>query len=200
MADLRIDAQRTSLTMNQVSNIRQQIADHWQARLPPMGALFANDDAFAAFYTGKYLIQDTAESISAHMSAGFSKNPYAAYIEFWGVMQALIIQQDAIVELHKSICGIGPVLAKPSPWYALRELRNRCAGHPANKSVNGSTLRSFMGRTFGCYEEIVYEQYDAATAKTTHPKINLRKLIDEYDGQAASILSLCLDHLKQKCP
>lgn len=188
--------------MNHVSSIRQQIADHWQARLPPAGVLFGDDDAFAAFYTSKYLIQDTAESVGVHMASGFSNNPHSAYIEYWGVMQALIIQQDAIIEVHKSICGTAPVLAKPSPWFELRDLRNRCAGHPASNthSSKGSTLRSFMGRSFGGYEQIMYEQYDAATGKTTHPQVDLRKLISDYDVQAAGILSAVLAEMKRKCP
>lgn len=188
--------------MKHVSSIRQQIADHWQARLPPGGVLFAHDDAFAAFYTSKYLIQDTAEAVGIHMTAGFSGDSHAAYIEFWGVMQALIIQQDAIVELHKSICGTEPVLTKPSPWFEIRDLRNRCAGHPASntRSSRGTTLRSFMGRMFGGYEQIMYEQYDSAAGKTTHPKVNLRKLINDYDNQAAGILSTVLAEVKRKCP
>ena len=154
------------------------------------------------FYTSKYLIQDTAESIGVHMATGFSGKPHAAYIEFWGVMQALVIQQDAIVELHKSICEMAPVLAKASPWFDIRDLRNRCAGHPASNthSSKGTTLRSFMGRGFGGYDQIMYEQYDAATGKTTHPKVNLRKLISDYDLQAAGILSAVLVDLKRKCP
>lgn len=185
-----------------VSSVRQQIADHWQARLPPAGVLFADDDAFAAFYTSKYLIQDTAESIGVHMATGFSANPHAAYIEFWGVMQALVIQQDAIVELYKSIFGTAPMLAKPSPWLDIRDLRNRCAGHPARNthSSKGTTLRSFMGRRFGDYEQIMYEQYDSATGTTAHPKVGLRKLISDYDLQAAGMLSAVLAELKQKCP
>jgi len=136
------------------------------------------------------------------MAAGFSSSPHAAYIEFWGVMQALVIQQDAIIELHKSICDMAPVLAKPSPWFELRDLRNRCAGHPASNTLSskGTTLRSFLGRMFGSYEQITYEQYDAATCKTTHPKVNLRTLIDDYDGQAAGILNTVLAALKKKCP
>jgi hypothetical protein len=188
--------------MIQISTIRQQIADHWQSRLPPAGVLFANDDAFAAFYTSKYLIQDTAESVAVHMRRGFSGNPHAAYIEFWGIMQALIIQQDAIVELHKSICDSAPKVRRPSPWFDIRDLRNRCAGHPASNknSSKGSTLRSFMGRHFGCYEQITYEQYDSRTGKTTHPKINMRELIGQYDLQAAQILCAVLAELKGKCP
>jgi len=55
-----------------------------------------------------------------------------SYIEIWGVMQALSIQQDAITELHKVIVGNKP---KTGPaWSELRNLRHLTTGHPANRS------------------------------------------------------------------
>ena len=55
-----------------------------------------------------------------------------SYIEIWGVMQALSIQQDAITELHKVIVGNKP---KTGPaWSELRNLRHLTTGHPANLS------------------------------------------------------------------
>jgi hypothetical protein len=186
--------------MKSVMAVRQEIADHWHDRTGCRTVLFASDDAFAAFYTSKFLIQDTAEAVDLHMETGFSSNALAAYIEFWGVMQALVIQQDAITELHKSIFGSPPVLQKPSSWFDVRELRNRCAGHPAKANNKGATLRSFMGRTFGQYTCIQYEQYNSATEQTTHPTFDLKSLIHSYDAQAASVPSTLLGEIKKKCP
>jgi hypothetical protein len=186
--------------MNAVMSVHQQIADHWHSQNPRVGTLFANDDAFAAFYTSKYLIQDTAEAVWAHMRKGFSSDPMTAYVEFWGIMQALIIQQDAICELHESVCGAKPTLTAPSPWHELRDLRNRCAGHPAARTARGGTLRSFMGRSFGPYERITYEQYDSAASTRTHPTFNLRAHIGSYDAQAAGVLSVVLAEMRRKSP
>ena len=187
--------------MNHVLKVCNEITDYWY-RLSPTGNRFASDDKFATFYTSKFLIQDTSGAVSSHMQTGFSisTNSMAAYIEFWGVMQALIIQQDAICELHGAVCGIAPILAKPSAWFDLRELRNRCAGHPAKKSVKGSTLRSFMVRTSICYERMMYEQYDSATESSTHPTVDLRAMINSYDTQAGGVLSAVLSEMKRKWP
>jgi hypothetical protein len=100
--------------MNAVMTVRQQIADYWETcwdnGTQPVKVMFESDDAFAAFYASKYLIQDTAEAVQDHLGRGFSKNPMAAYLEFWGVMQAIIIQQDAIRELYISVHGAEPGL------------------------------------------------------------------------------------------
>lgn len=185
--------------MNAVMAVRQDIDDYWHYRTACRPVLFSDDDAFAAFYTSKFLIQDTAEAVSSHMQKGFSPDAMAAYIEFWGIMQALVIQQDAITELHKSIFGTSPSLIRPSPWFDLRELRNRCAGHPANKTASGATLRSFMGRRFGDYANIQYEQYNSATDQTSHPTFDLRSLIQCYDAQAADVLSSVLQEMRRRC-
>jgi len=50
-----------------------------------------------------YLLQDTSESLYVHRIKGFANDPHEAYIEFWGVMQAIFIQQDAISELYEAV-------------------------------------------------------------------------------------------------
>ena len=70
--------------MKAVMNVHWDIAEHWHHCRLPVSAVFATDDAYAAFYTSKYLIQDTAEAIFAHLDRGFSKDPMAAYLEFLG--------------------------------------------------------------------------------------------------------------------
>jgi hypothetical protein len=90
-------------------------------------------------------------------------------------------------------------IARPSPWTELRDLRNQCAGHPANKQAKGASLRSFMGRSSGGYESITFEQYDS-TETRTHPTFNLRAIIHSYDGQAAAVLAAALAEMKRKCP
>jgi hypothetical protein len=157
------------------------------------------DDDFVAYSNSMYLIADTAESVMHHMQAGFSKNPMEAYLEFWGVMQAIIIQQDAISELHRAIVGTKPeralTHAPKSAWGRLRKKRDLCAGHPAT-----APQRAFMGRKFGDYDYITYELRDAGTKKTTHPVFNLRQMIGDYDKEASHILRNALTTMKSKWP
>jgi hypothetical protein len=107
---------------------------------------------------------------------------------------------DAICELYESVFGTKATTQGLNAWLTLRDLRNRCAGHPAKKSVGGGSLRSFMGRRFGRYERIMYEQYDSSSATRIHPTFNLRALINSYDMEAAGLLSAVLAEMKRKCP
>ena len=133
----------------------------------------ANAAPYAAYYTSMYLIQDTGEAILPDMHRGFSPDPMLAYIEFWGVMQAICIQQDAIFELHDAVVGTTPKIGPSSHWAILRDVRNLCAGHPANRSHKVPTQRAFMGRNFGTYSNITYEVWDARTQQPSHPTFNL---------------------------
>ncbi|MGT2442195.1 hypothetical protein ACU4I5_05720 [Ensifer adhaerens] len=154
--------------MKKVMNVRSDIYNQFQAS--GAGPLFffldENKDAYAAYYTSMYLIQDTAEAIYVHMTRDFSPDPMLAYIEFWGVMQATAIQQDAIFELHKAVVGSAPAILKGSAWDKIRDTRHLCSGHPANRSAGvPASQRTFMGRRFGNYDRVTYELYDAHTKK-----------------------------------
>jgi len=186
--------------MDKIQELRTRIYDQFQNSTAGWNHFFLeeNRDVYAAYYTSMYLVQDTAEALYAHMAQGFSSNPMTAYIEFWGVMQATFIQQDAISELHLAIVGSKLVVGKSTPWQQLREARNLCAGHPANKA-NGAQ-RTFMGRSFGNYKAIKYEMYDVKMRTTSHPSFNLSAIIEAYDTQAGAILENVLIAMKTRWP
>ncbi len=191
--------------MQIVATVRQQIYDHFHGSAHCAAYFFddAHADEYAAYYNSMYLLQDSTESLLWHRMTGFSTAPLAAYLEFWGVMQAAIIQQDAIAELNRVILG-HPLNARAknlSSWLQLRELRNVCAGHPARKSTPSSQplTRSFMGRSFGNYSSITYEQWQQGVG-ITHPRIPLGLLLDAYEQEAGAELASILAGMKVRWP
>lgn len=156
---------------------------------------------YSAYYTSMYLIQDTAEAVYNHVTCGFSVDAMRAYLEFWGVMQAIEIQQDAICEVHQYVVGTRPNILATSAWAKLRDKRNLCAGHPANRT-HGVTAsqRTFMSRAFGTYAGIQYELWDAHTGTRTHAIFDLQQMINDYDAEASGHLSKVLTTMKAKWP
>jgi hypothetical protein len=187
--------------MIEILNRRQEIYEYFHNKEHCQNFFFdsAQKERFAAYYTSMYLLQDTAESLFSHREKGFSSNPFEAYIEFWGVMQALIIQQDAISELFEAITGAKLSTGKLSSWQALRVLRHTCAGHPAKKDhpKNSPIKRTFMGRNFGTYSMITYEEWQAGRG-ISHPTIRYGDLVDEYTKEAESCLLEALSSMKQQ--
>jgi len=187
--------------MDQILAVRSKIYDQFHGSKAGPEHFFkdANAEVFAAYYTAMYLIADTGESVWAHMQRGFSPNAMSAYIEFWGVMQAIFIQQDAICELHKAVVGSKPQIG--SSWSKIRDTRNACAGHPAKRELGvPATQRTFMGRNFGNYTRIQYELWDAEIKRPSHPTFNLEAMIKAYDAEAALILNAVLNALKANWP
>ena len=134
------------------------------------------------------------------MAGDFSSDPWRAYVEFWGVMQATMIQQDAIKELHRVVLGSEPGNLTNTAWSKLRDMRTMLAGHPARRDRDGPVRRAFMGRSFGKYDRVTCEVWDDGTKQRTHPAFNLRRMIDDYDVQAAGILDTVLTTMKTKWP
>ena len=192
--------------MNQVALIRSQIYDFFQSSHACQTHFFAptREEMYVAYYNSMYLLQDTTEALITHRKRGFSKTePLLSYLEFWGVLQAAIIQQDVIAELSEAVAE-QPFNARSaglSAWVELRELRNICAGHPAKKDRPKlqPTARSFMGRSFGNYECIVYERWEQGGG-TTHPTVKLGALMDTYALEAAAQLAGVLNSMQGRWP
>ncbi len=186
--------------MDRILRARTAIYDHFHSS-SAISMLGPQGDRFAAYYTSMYLIQDTGESVREHMKKDFSDDSMSAYIEFWGVMQAINIQQDAVVELHHVVIDKPPDIRRESAWRALRDIRVLSAGHPARRDHGlAAPKRAFMGRSFGKYNRVKYELWDAETQQITHPVFNLRKLIDDYDSEANTILQDVLTRMKAIWP
>lgn len=199
--------------MDKILKTRRKIYNYFQNNKACREFFFntSREEGYVAYYTSMYLISDTAESLQVHRGKGFSKNPLEAYIEFWGVMQAIIIQQDSICELYKAIKGTELNRGNLTSWGKLRDIRNICAGHPVKKDRPRSlpVKRTFMGRSFGGYSSFYYEQWEKPTslqqpnnimANITHPRVELGKIIDEYEKEAAEKLMEILEFMKERSP
>lgn len=189
--------------MLRIGTRRQEIYNHFHENATCQKFFFAaaQEERYAAYYTSMYLLQDTTESLMAHRTKDFSSDPFEAYIEFWGVMQALFIQQDSISELYEAVTG-GPLKTHNlTSWQSLRTVRNTCAGHPAKKNLPKTSplSRTFMGRGFGGYSAVTYEQWQSGSS-ISHPTVDLGALIDSYATEAESQLTAVLQSMKQQWP
>ena len=198
--------------MKELISIRQEIYNFFSSSKDCKKFFYNpdNEERLVAYYTSMYLIDDTAESLDWHREKGFSENPLEAYIEFWGVMQAITIQQDAICELYWAIEGKRLNWKKRDDlkaWRQIRKIRNICAGHPAKKDrpKHESIKRTFLRRNFGSYLLIEYEQWKKpkTSRKPTdifenisHPKVRLGEIIDDYSKEAGDVLNKILQSMR----
>ena len=191
--------------MKRIGKIREEIYNHFHNSESCERYFFdkTHGDEYAQYYTAMYLLQDSTEGLCKHREKGFSNDPSLAYIEVVGVLQAIIIQQDSIETIIKTLGQIEIAIPEESKWKEIRNLRNLCAGHPVNKGEKirqVDTERSFMGRDFGGYDELRIEVWNKEEGKTEFRNIKLGQLIDDYAEEAANHLTMTVNLLPSKWP
>ncbi len=179
--------------MNQLLEAREKISNFFDNSENCQRYFFAdeNSDDYAAYYTAMYLMQDTCDALYLHRKKGFDKS-VLGYIEFWGIMQAIIIQQDSIKKLYKVVTGNTLARIDNSAWEQLRSMRNLCAGHAINKGQDGKQHRTFMGRDFISYECIKCETWNQSAMNTQFHKFKLSELLENYEIEARGVLDKIL--------
>ena len=199
--------------MEKIAEIREKIYDYFHGNENCQNFFLdeAQEEKYATYYTSNCLLQDTTECLFVHRKKGFSDAPHEAYIEFWGIMQAIIIQQDSILELYEAVTETKLDTRSLTSWQELRFLRNTCAGHPAKRNIPKAIplTRTFMGRNFGGYSSLTYEKWEKPKSKgflssplenISYPKVELGSLIDSYEKEAARKIQEILDFMKKKWP
>lgn len=183
--------------MERIGRVRTEIYDYYHSSVECQQyfSLPENADEFAQYYTSMYLLQDSVEGVQSHMCRGFNDDSSLAFIELCGVMQALIIQQDAISTLHKIVIGEGIQVSSDSNWKAIRRLRNQSTGHPGN---HGERFRSFFGRFDFSYGALEYERKDRRVEQPERVTMDFSTLIGGYAEEAAEHLSGVLATMRNR--
>ncbi|WP_415716100.1 hypothetical protein [Maridesulfovibrio sp.] len=131
------------------------------------------------------------------MDQGFNTNPHLAYIELWGVMQAIFLQQDSITTLYKIFMEDKLSLENESKWKEIRKLRNQCSGHPLDQS---GKYRSFFGRDGINYENLRYERKDRRLPEPEFITIDYAQLISDYADETIPFLDAIIETMTKRWP
>ncbi len=187
---------------NEVLAVRDEVSKFWHDQVNVWTKLthfgFSTDDRYTAFCVAKDWLQDTGEALLCHRRKGFSPDPYQGYIEFWGVLQATFVQQDALAEMRYAASGKwqGAETMGGRGWKSLRDLRNRIGGHPTRKDrgTDKKMLRSVTSRQTMTYDAISV-MFDT-DGKRSHANINLGEMMDAYDREAVAELQRDFEQLQ----
>lgn len=171
--------------MKKVLQTGEAISEYFNWNQACEEIFFKDEERFSSFYNSRFLIQSTTLAILKHREMGFSEQ---FHIEFWGLMQAIVIQQDSIRELYFAIMQENLDTKKLSAWNEIRQLRNMCAGHPSKKEIPKSKpITKVLYNTRISYKYFSFEQW--TKDGVTHPTINIGEIIDAYSVEANKILS-----------
>jgi hypothetical protein len=93
-------------------------------------------DRWNKFCIAMDTLEDTNLAISAYTKLGLGGTDEGRYLHFYGVLQAVYVQQDTITSLIKLI-NVKPSSDndQSSGWKTIREIRNHTAGHPVDRKT-----------------------------------------------------------------
>jgi hypothetical protein len=178
--------------MEAVLKVREKIYDHIQNGAVCHWMDRATHDQYVTYCVSKDTIQDTAETLYTHRQRGFTENMYAKYFEYYGILQAVYLQQDAIWALHRLFLGAEPDISAKPNWKRIRDLRNDTAGHPVGR-------RRFLNRNAIGYERVNYSWWLEGDRYPKSEDVPLASLLDGYANEATAILTDVHAELERSC-
>ena len=146
------------------------------------------------YCVAKDTVQDTAEAILSHREQGFTTDVYRRYIEYYGVLQAVYMQQDAIKTLFSIFMAPDVIDCSALPnWKTLREVRNDTVGHPVGrlKRLNRNQIAYDCVNYRWCPNEKV--------SSWKSEDIDLAAVLDAYDCEAGQVLDSIWTRLEADC-
>lgn len=144
------------------------------------GKLYSNKENWESFFASKYMFEDSFEGVKYfYRSEGF-QNHEDGYIKIYGVLQALYLMQDAVMNFYKIVFNKKLEFKNKYPnSEKVRQIRNNITGHPYSDWNKEATYISRITINKFSFHSIMWYPKDKSYSKqTNHETINLKSLIE----------------------
>ena len=162
--------------------------------------LIENNALFLMLCSCMDTIQDTEKALDSFLTqkAG-SSDIGMKYLRVYGALQALIVQQDAVENLHESLDIQYPA---DSSLKKIRRIRIDAAGHPTNirnKKAFNFIGRSSLSSTYGFQLTTIYPRLSKdEDLEYKHEDINVQDMIATQKSIFVKILDDVIEVLKKE--
>jgi len=137
------------------------------------------------------LIEDSCLALSYFESSENSHSDGEKYLRLYGMLQGIILQQDAISALYKIFVKKTLKMNRESSWMIIRNLRNLTVGHPIEKTSGGQgTQRCFISRITLKDDGFQLIVWNKESRSDIYEDIDLKSLYESYKLDA-------VNHLKE---
>ncbi|WP_133407312.1 hypothetical protein [Parashewanella tropica] len=142
------------------------------------------------------LVGDTELAIEAYPDLCSTESDGASYLVVYGVLQTLLLQQDAAKHIADSLDlkNIKP----PKQLDEIRIIRNSAAGHPTSQKENGAYKSCFISRISLSPASF---QMVTSFSNSSEPKfttVSIPSLIETQGKYIAELLKQVVDELKKQ--
>jgi hypothetical protein len=138
------------------------------------------------------VIGDSDLAISAYINSEFGTDDGEKYLRLYGVLQALFLQQDAVINLCESL-GLPNNLTSHTKLKEIRDIRNDSIGHPTKRG-NYKSYHFISRVTIAKSGFQLISDY--GNNKTTFKDISVIALIEEQRKYLSEILKKVINVLK----
>ena len=161
--------------------------------------LFKNKALYLQMCSALDVTSDTEEAILAFKDTKFEKDRATLYLAVYGVLQAIYVQQDAVVNLCNSL-GIDENMKNYPRLSEIREIRNDSVGHPTKrhpKRKGGPTSYSFIApQHLSTMEFDIVSMFSDGTSEQKH--VSLPEIMRDQQTYISSILNMVKDKLDRE--
>lgn len=141
------------------------------------------------------VIEDTTMAIQFYSSQGDTRDKGRLYLETYGVLQALVVRQDAVLDLCKAL-GFSSTRGDDSSFVRVRTARVAVAGHPTKKQRDQRQGPHFLVQmSLGRNSFEVMSTSSDGRAKFT--SVDVSGLIQEQEEVLYQILKEVITDLKE---
>ncbi len=109
---------------NQIRNLINNPQKHYRLR--------QNKALFYQLCSSLDVIEDTEDAIGAYTEKDFGQDKPSHYLAVYGLLQAIYVQQDAVINLCEAL-GIKDDINNYPKLKEIREVRNNTVGHPTKR-------------------------------------------------------------------
>lgn len=177
--------------MRRISDLEQKIRDYVNnANL--LDRYFDNrpDDDWMALCVSMDTLGDTCQALEYYENNGLGDEYGEKYLKLYGLLQAIVLQQNSISQIHQIFLGIKLSHKPNSAWTKIRDLRNLTVGHPLEKKHKKSEIkRCFISRVTIQNNGFQLMIWNKKHEQKDFPKVKLETLYEEYKTDAVEYLN-----------
>ncbi len=142
------------------------------------------------------VIGDTELAITAYLRRKFGESTEGLYLAVYGLLQALFVQQDAVINLCECL-SIPEAINNYPRLEKIRGVRNDTIGHPTKRGTKNKPTYHFISRPTLTYDGFQHVSFDS-NGKPDSEDVRISDLIGDQKTYLSEILNSVIIALEQR--
>lgn len=175
-----------------IQKIRQHIS-----RTEKQAHLLKNRQKWLKLFSALDALEDASWAIEYYCDAAYPNEMRGKYLHTYGLLQALFVQEDAVISISNALFGTRIDLKSQYPRaYDVREIRNDVIGHPTSR--DGDKYFIHLSQSSMTKSYFQYLKYGTEGKSCDIIDINVMEAIEDVAKCINDILTLAINDLDKE--